>query len=103
MQVADIIGWFFDNLPQLTTLVGVVAFLVSCFIHRSSDGFAAQSLSRAATWCALPNGIAFLICSAYPAYVSKISDVSIAFLMGGLALVAVALFDARSLVKGAAH
>jgi hypothetical protein len=99
MNMPKLIALFFDNLPQLTTTVGIVAFLISCFVNRNSDGFVARSLGRSATWCAMPNGIAFLICSAYPTYVSKIADVSIAFLMGGLALVAIALYDLKTLAQ----
>ena len=101
MPTAENATWFFGHLQILTTMTGIFAFLISCYATRASEGSGVMSLGRAATWCVLPNGIAFLICSADSSYVPKIADSSAAFLMGGLALVAMCLYDARQLAKGA--
>lgn len=98
MQLADYIDTYFSHLSLITTAVGFLAFVISYAIHRTADSIM-RAFCRAATWCALPNGIAFLICSAYPAYVPKIADVGVAFFMGGMALVAVALYDIASPAK----
>ena len=98
MKLAECLDGYFANLPLITTLVGFVAFLVSYGISRTAESLM-RSMSRGATWCALPNGIAFLICAAYPRYVPLIADVSIAFFMGGIALVVVALYDISAPAK----
>ncbi len=82
-EAADI---YFANLQPACTLVGVLVG-VFCFIWYKLDSSRVfECLVRGFAFSTLPNGLAFVFCSAYPAYTSKISDSSAAFLLGGLAL-----------------
>ncbi|MBA1249884.1 hypothetical protein [Pseudomonas luteola] len=101
MSATEFFDWYFKYISVFTTLVGILGFLLSCCLSRS-EGFGVESLTRAATWCAVPNGLGFLICSCYPQFASKMADVSGAFLMGGLALIIVAIYDIRALFKAGA-
>ncbi|WP_289328850.1 hypothetical protein [Pseudomonas sp. 'CRE Jenny 4'] len=83
-EAADI---YFANLQPASTLVGVLSGL-ACFIHYKLDSSRVfECLVRGFAFSTLPNGLAFAFCSAYPLYISKISDSSAAFLLGGLALI----------------
>lgn len=99
MGIDSAIQWYFEHLQPITTLTGVIACLISCIKQRASGDFAIESMGRAATWCAFPSGVAFLICSAYPPYIPKLTDATFAFLMGGIGLILVAVCDYRKLFK----
>jgi len=99
MGVDTIILWYFEHLQPITTLTGVFACVISCIKQHAQGDFAIESMGRAATWCALPSGVAFVVCSAYPIYVPKLADATIAFLMGGIGLILVAVCDYRKLFK----
>jgi hypothetical protein len=92
-------AWYFAALPLITMSTGVIAFLVSCWVKRSSDSSLIDAITRGATWSALPNGIAFLICTVDSTYVPKLADSSIAFFMAGIALLAVGMWDLKILFK----
>jgi uncharacterized membrane protein YdcZ (DUF606 family) len=93
MQETDLIKWYFDHLAIFTTALGAIAFLIACGVYRESDKVVYESLSRAASWCMLPNGLAFLFCSANASLVPRIADSGVAFFMGGLALASLVLPD----------
>lgn len=83
-EIADI---YFANLQPASALVGVLSGLI-CFIwYRCDSHRVFECLVRGFAFSTLPNGLAFVFCSAYPTYTSKISDSSAAFLLGGLALI----------------
>lgn len=96
MLPIEYIDLYFLNLKLITTVTGIAAFVVSFICAKCAHSALMACLGRAATWCALPSGLAFLVCSAAPGYVPRMSDASLAFLMGGLALVAIALYDIGS-------
>lgn len=82
-EAADI---YFANLQPASALVGVLSGVL-CFIWYKLDSSRVfECLVRGFAFSTLPNGFAFVFCSAYPDYASKISDSSAAFLLGGLAL-----------------
>ncbi|PRA69307.1 hypothetical protein CQ065_06920 [Pseudomonas sp. MYb187] len=91
--------WYFAKLPAITMITGVIAFFVSCWVKRSQDSSLIDGVARAATWSALPNGIAFLLCTVDSTYVPKLADSSIAFFMAGIALLAVGMWDLKTLFK----
>lgn len=93
MPETDIIKWYFDHLTTLTTVFGAIAFVIACGVYRESEKVGYESLSRAASWCMLPNGIAFLLCAADSSLVPRIADSGVAFFMGGLALASLVLPD----------
>lgn len=77
----------FGNLQPINTLTGFIAGVVSFCHHKCDVSHAFECLARGFTYSTLPSGLAFVFCAAYPAYVTKIPDVSAAFLIGGSALV----------------
>lgn len=91
--------WYFDNLPIITLMVGVGAYFLSCLIKWRSDNALIDAITRSATWSALPNGVAFLLCTVDSSFVPKLADSSVAFFMGGIALLAVGMWDLRTLFK----
>lgn len=97
--ITEIVAWYFDHLTLLTTLTGIIAFAIACCFDNDEKAFSNQTIARAATWCPLPNGLAFLVCSADTSYVTKISDPTTAFFMGGLAIVYVFMCDVKVLWK----
>lgn len=97
MPEAGFSSWFFANLAHITTWTGIIAFFVSFVVKRRCHHVLMDAMTRAATWCALPNGIGFLICTSDPSFIPKIADSSVAFFMGGLALIAVGLWDLKLL------
>lgn len=87
MTLFDAADVYFANLQPASTLVGVIAGIV-CFIRSKFDSSRVfDCLVRGFAFSTLPNGLAFVFCAAYPAYIPKISDSSAAFLLGGLALI----------------
>lgn len=99
MPETDIVKWYFDHLTVFTTALGGMAFVLACGIYRDSEKVAHESLSRAASWCMLPNGLAFLLCAADASLVPRISDSGVAFFMGGLALASLVLPDILGIIK----
>jgi hypothetical protein len=97
--IADCVAWYFNHLTLLTTLTGIFAFIVALVVDKDEKGFSNQTIARAATWCPVPNGIAFLVCSADTSYVAKITDPTTAFFMGGLAIIYVFLCDLKVIWK----
>lgn len=91
--------WYFDKLPMITLVTGLVAFFVSCWVKRKSESALIDAVTRSATWSALPNGVAFLLCTADSTFVPKLADSSVAFFMGGIALIAVGMWDLKTLFK----
>lgn len=87
MTIFEAADMYFANLQPASTLVGVLSG-IACFIRYKFDSSRVfECLVRGFAFSTLPNGLAFVFCSAYPEYISKISDSSAAFLLGGLALI----------------
>jgi hypothetical protein len=95
----DFTVWYFSQLSTITLLTGVAAYLISCLIKWKSENALIDAVTRSATWSALPNGVAFLLCTADSTFVPKLADSSVAFFMGGIALVAVGMWDLKTLLK----
>ncbi|OCX19595.1 hypothetical protein [Pseudomonas graminis] len=95
----EVSAWFFAQLSVITTITGVVAFFVSCVVKRNSDNTLMDAVTRSATWSALPNGVAFLLCTTDSSFIPKLADSSVAFFMGGIALLAVGMWDLKNLFK----
>lgn len=90
-------AWYFSHLSLITTWAGIIAFFVSFVVKRRCEHVLVDAMTRGATWCALPNGIGFLICTSNPDFIPKLADSSVAFFMGGIALIAVGLWDLKVL------
>lgn len=91
--------WYFSVLSVITTLTGVIAFFLSCYVKRHADNVLMDAVTRSATWSALPNGVAFLLCTTDSSFIPKLADSSVAFFMGGIALLAVGMWDLKNLFK----
>lgn len=87
MTVAEAADFFFNNLPPINTLVGFLAAVVSFLYYKADTAYAFECVGRGFAFSALPSGVAFVICSAYPSYVTKVSDLTAAFFIGGLVLI----------------
>lgn len=97
MTVDEALLWYFANLQPINIAAGTFACLFSFFKRSGVEAHAIDSIAKGATFCSLPSGIAFLLCAAHPAYVPKISDASLAFFVGGLALLLIPFLDMRKL------
>ncbi|MBG0848389.1 hypothetical protein H3222_24630 [Pseudomonas chengduensis] len=95
MTLDELVIGYFDNLQKITVVISIFACLVSFGCSKLRGGSGNSSLGQAATWGAIPNGVAFLICAAYPQHITKITDVTIAFTLGGLALILIPFFDLK--------
>lgn len=92
-------AWYFAQLSLITTAVGTFAFFASCVIKRNAENTLIDAVTRSATWSALPNGLAFLLCTTDSSFIPKLADSSVAFFMGGIALLAVGMWDIKNLFK----
>jgi hypothetical protein len=87
MTLFEAADTYFTNLQPISALVGFSSGLLYFFGYKLDSSRVFECLVRGFTFSTLPNGFAFVFCSAYPAYALKIPDSSAAFLLGGSALV----------------
>ncbi|NCE83503.1 MULTISPECIES: hypothetical protein [unclassified Pseudomonas] len=83
-EAADIV---FKNLQPINSAVGFLAGMILFGCYKCDTSRAFECVAKAFTFTTLPSGFAFVFTSGYPAYVSKIPDVTAAFFVGGCALV----------------
>ena len=101
MNLSDVVNLYFEFLQPINILAGAGACLFSFFKRDASEAFAIDSIAKGATFCSFPSGLAFLVCAAFPAYVPKVSDATLAFFVGGLALLLIPFIDIRKLFMAA--
>lgn len=87
MTITEAADAYFLILQPAGGFVGFVSGLLYFIWYRLDSAYVFECLVRGFTFSTLPNGLAFVFCSGYPEYASKIPDSSSAFLLGGSALV----------------
>lgn len=99
MTLAEAASLYFEFLQPINILAGALACGVSFFKRKGSEAFAIDSIAKGATFCSFPSGVAFLICAAFPSYVPSVADATLAFFVGGLALMMIPFLDMRKLFQ----
>jgi len=99
MNLVEGVSLYFEYLQPINILAGFLACLFSFFKRDAAEAFAIDSIAKGATFCAFPSGIAFIICAAFPSFVPKVADATLAFFVGGLALLLIPFIDIRKLFK----
>lgn len=97
-----LVDWFFGNLQPINIFVGAVALIISFVVRKGDEAHAIDCIAKGVTFCSLPSGLAFLWCAAFPTYVPKVADATLAFFVGGAALILIPFIDFRKLFPGTA-
>ncbi|MCX2891657.1 hypothetical protein OO258_25860 [Pseudomonas sp. DCB_BI] len=99
MTIAEVADGYFANLQPITVLAFFVVSAFAFFWRKGDEAVAIDSISKGATACAFPSGVAFVICAAYPGFVPKMADSSLAFSVGGTALMMIPFLDFKKIFQ----
>lgn len=95
MTLVEAVDSYFEYLLPITILSGFIVCFVTFFMRKGDEAIAIDSISKGATSCAFPSGFAFILCAAFPGYVPKVADATLAFFVGGLALMIIPFIDVK--------
>lgn len=101
MTSAEICDWYFAHLQPLNIFTGVIALAIAFIRYKGEESYALDSIAKGLTFSSLPSGVAFIWCAAFPDYVPRLTDVSIAFFSGGAVLVLMPFIDVKKLLQTA--
>ncbi|EKT4476577.1 hypothetical protein QEL91_002250 [Pseudomonas putida] len=102
MSLVEIIDYYFEHLLPITIFCGSIVCAISFFWRKGDEAIAIDSIAKGATSSAFPSGLAFVLCAAFPGYVPKVADATLAFFVGGLALMIIPFIDFRKVFHASA-
>jgi len=94
--MTECLEFYFMNLWKITGGFCLVIFALHMFWARDSEDNLQISIGKLVSAAGVPNGIAFVACSFYPEYITKMEGASWAFFIAGIVLFVV---TARDVVK----
>lgn len=99
MTIVEAVDSFFEYLLPITIFSGFIVCAITFFMRSGDEAIAIDSISKGATSCAFPSGFAFILCAAFPGYVPKVADATLAFFVGGLALMIIPFIDVKKVYQ----